>query len=50
MFVSETLAKIYVTQGEFREAIEVYQKLVKKTPSKQEYYLQKISELQSQLE
>ena len=50
MFVSETLAKIYVTQGEFREAIEVYQKLIKKTPSKQEYYLQRISELQSQLE
>jgi tetratricopeptide (TPR) repeat protein len=50
MFVSETLAKIYVTQGEFREAIEVYQKLIKKTPSKQDYYLQKISELQSKLE
>jgi tetratricopeptide (TPR) repeat protein len=50
MFVSETLAKIYITQGEFREAIDVYQKLIKKTPSKQEYYLQKISELQSQLE
>jgi tetratricopeptide (TPR) repeat protein len=50
MFVSETLAKIYITQGEFREAIDVYQKLIKKTPAKQEYYLQKISELQSQLE
>ena len=50
MFVSETLAKIYVNQGEFQEAIDVYQKLIKKTPSKQEYYLQKISELQSQLE
>jgi tetratricopeptide (TPR) repeat protein len=50
MFVSETLAKIYITQGEFREAIEVYQKLIKKSPSKQDYYLQKISELQSKLE
>jgi tetratricopeptide (TPR) repeat protein len=50
MFVSETLAKIYITQGEFKEAIEVYQKLIKKTPSKQEYYLQKISELNSQFE
>lgn len=50
MFVSETLAKIYINQGEFKEAIDVYQKLIKKTPSKQEYYLQKISELQSQLE
>ncbi len=50
MFVSETLAKIYITQGEFEEAIDVYEKLIKKTPSKQEYYLQRISELQSQLE
>jgi tetratricopeptide (TPR) repeat protein len=50
MFVSETLAKIYITQGELKEAIDVYQKLIKKTPSKKEYYLQKISELQSQLE
>jgi tetratricopeptide (TPR) repeat protein len=50
MFVSETLAKIYIAQGEFREAIDVYQKLIKKTPLKQDYYLQRISELQSQLE
>ena len=50
MFVSETLAKIYITQGEFKEAIEVYQKLIQKTPSKQEYYLQRISELKSQIE
>jgi len=50
MFVSETLAKIYITQGEFKEAIDIYQKLIRKTPSKQEYYLQKIIELQSQLE
>jgi tetratricopeptide (TPR) repeat protein len=50
MFVSETLAKIYITQGEFKEAIDIYQKLIRKTPSKQEYYLQKISELHSQLE
>ena len=50
MFVSETLAKIYITQGEFKAAIDVYQKLIAKDPSKQEYYLQKISELQSQLE
>jgi tetratricopeptide (TPR) repeat protein len=50
MFVSETLAKIYVAQGEFKEAIAVYQKLILKNPAKQEYYLQKITELQSQLE
>lgn len=50
MFVSETLAKIYIAQGELLEAIGVYQKLVKKTPAKQDYYLQRISDLKSQLE
>ncbi|MDR3610396.1 MAG: tetratricopeptide repeat protein [Ignavibacteriaceae bacterium] len=50
MFVSETLAKIYIAQGEFHEAIDVYHKLIKKSPAKEDYYLQKISELQSQLE
>jgi tetratricopeptide (TPR) repeat protein len=50
MFVSETLAKIYIAQGELQEAIDVYQKLIKKNPAKEDYYLQKISELQSQLE
>jgi tetratricopeptide (TPR) repeat protein len=50
MIVSETLAKIYITQGELNEAIEVYKKLIHKNPSKTEYYSQKISEIQSQLE
>jgi tetratricopeptide (TPR) repeat protein len=50
MFVSETLAKIYIAQGEFQEAIDVYKKLIKKNPVKEDYFLQKISELQSQLE
>ncbi len=50
MIVSETLAKIYAAQGELKEAIEVYKKLIKKDSSKEKYYLGKISELNSQLE
>ena len=44
---SETLAKIYVAQGEFKEAINMYHNLIMKDPSKQEYFLGKISELQA---
>jgi len=45
MIVSETLAKIYVAQGEYDEAINVYEKLAERNPSKEEYFSQKISEL-----
>ena len=50
LIVSETLAKIYTTQGELTEAIEVYKKLIIKNPQKEEYYLQRIEELSSELE
>jgi tetratricopeptide (TPR) repeat protein len=50
LIVSETLAKIYTTQGELTEAIEVYKKLIKKNPQKEEYYIKKIDELNSELE
>lgn len=50
MIISETLAKIYTAQGELREAIEVYKKLIMKDSSKEEYYLKKINELKSRLE
>lgn len=50
MIVSETLAKIYAAQGEIKEAIQVYKKLIKKNPSKQDYYNEKINELRLQLE
>lgn len=45
MIVSETLAKIYINQGEFHEAIAVYEKLIMKNPDKQDYYEIKIEEV-----
>ncbi|MFA6981328.1 MAG: tetratricopeptide repeat protein [Ignavibacteriaceae bacterium] len=44
---SETLAKIYVAQGEFNEAIDMYKRLIPKNPAKKEYFLTRISELQA---
>jgi tetratricopeptide (TPR) repeat protein len=49
MIVSETLAKIYIAQGEIKEAITVYEKLKKKEPAKEDYFSQKIAELKSKL-
>lgn len=49
MIVSETLAKIYVAQGELKEAIDVYKKLIKKNPLKSDAYLKKIDELNKEL-
>lgn len=48
--VSETLANIYITQGELREALSIYERLLNKNPQKKDYYLQKISELKAELE
>ncbi len=48
--VSETLANIYITQGEFREAMTIYERLLIKNPQKKDYYLKKIGELKSKLE
>jgi tetratricopeptide (TPR) repeat protein len=47
--VSETLAKIYITQGEFKEAISVYKKLKQKNPEKESYFDSKIAELKAKL-
>jgi len=47
--VSETLAKIYITQGEFNEAISVYKKLKVKNPEKENYFDSKIAELKAKL-
>jgi tetratricopeptide (TPR) repeat protein len=38
--VSETLAKIYAAQGEYKEAIRVFERLIDKNPSKKGEYLQ----------
>lgn len=48
--VSETLANIYITQGEFREALTIFERLLTKNPQKKDYYLKKIQELKSELE
>jgi tetratricopeptide (TPR) repeat protein len=48
--VSETLAKIYISQGEFKEAISIYEKLIERKPENKEKYLHSIGELKSRLE
>jgi tetratricopeptide (TPR) repeat protein len=47
--VSETLANIYITQGELREALSVFERLLNKNPQKREYYEEKINELKTKL-
>lgn len=47
---SETMAKIFVAQGEFKEAINIYQKLSELKPDRKSYFDQKISELNKKLE
>ena len=44
---SETLANIYLTQGEKNEAIKIYELLIHRNPERKEYYLGKISEISS---
>lgn len=48
--VSETLAKIYFSQGEIKEAISIYEKLIERKPENKEKYLHAIEELKSRLE
>ena len=44
---SETLANIYLSQGEKNEAIKIFEILINRQPEKKEYYLGKISEIKS---
>jgi tetratricopeptide (TPR) repeat protein len=46
--ISETLAKIYIAQGEYLEAIKVYEKLKLKNPEQADYFNLKIKELKNQ--
>ena len=48
--VSETLANIYITQGEYKEALSIFERLLNKNPQKRDYYLQKIEEIKAELE
>jgi len=47
LIVSETLAQIYVSQGQYDEAVKVFQNLIKIKPGKTEYYSEKIDEIKS---
>jgi len=45
-FVTETLAEIYASQGEYREAIEAYSQLIERRPSEAERYRKRMRELE----
>ncbi len=47
---SETMAKIFIAQGEFKEAINIYRKLIELKPDRKNYFDQKILELNKKLE
>ncbi|MBU1095940.1 MAG: tetratricopeptide repeat protein [Bacteroidetes bacterium] len=47
--VSETLAKIYFNQGNFNEALSIYETLIEIQPEKSEYYQKQISKIKEQL-
>ena len=44
---TETLADIYLAQGEKGEAIKIFNLLIQRNPEKKEYYLERISEINS---
>ncbi len=47
--ISDTLAEIYFAQGNFIEAKNVYQKLIKRFPEKETLYKSKISEVENKI-
>lgn len=47
LVVSETLANIYVKQGQYYEAIKVYDNLIKMKPDKANYYYEKVAEIKT---
>lgn len=48
-FVSETLAGIYLAQSSFKEALDIYEKLIESNPAKTEYYERKIEEIKNMM-
>ena len=46
-FVSETLADIYLSQGNFKEALDIYEKLNEINPAKRDQYAEKIQEIKN---
>lgn len=49
VFVTETLANIYVEQGLFQKAITVFEKLILKYPEKKAYFAERIQELEKNI-
>ena len=46
--VSETMARIFISQGNLKEAISVYEDLLLAHPEREEYFLEKIDEIKKQ--
>ena len=48
--VSDTMAEIFLSQKNYKEAISIYEELLEQKPDKADFYLQRIADLKSLLE